>query len=171
MNDLPAPYSLAGLPSAIDSRRDFIAALQASVQSAVAQGARRMLWVDRDFAEWPLGDPTLLEAMTQWLRLPRRQLVLLARDFGDVSRRCPRFVAWYQMWSHVVSAFSPPPSDGAELPSLLLVEGTAAVHLVDKERWRGRISLDSKEVNQVRDSIDALLQRCDPAFPATTLGL
>jgi hypothetical protein len=83
----------------------------------------------------------------------------------------PAFVAWYRTWSHTVCAFSPPPGDAAALPCLLLVDGTAVVHLVDKERWRGRISLDSKEVNQARDSIDALLQRSDPAFPATTLGL
>jgi len=171
MNDAAASPGLADLPPAIDSRRDFIAALQASVQSAVAQGTRRMLWADSDFAEWPLDDAMLLEAMTQWLRLPRRHLVLLAHDFDDLSRRCPRFVAWYRTWSHVVGAFSPPSNETAELPCLFLVEGTAAVYLVDKERWRGRISLDTKEVNQARDSTDALLQRSEPAFPATTLGL
>ena len=171
MNDTTASTPLAGLPPAIDSRGAFIAALRGSVQSAVAQGARRMLWADRDFAEWPLNDPMLLEAMTQWLRRPRRHLVLLAHDFDGASRRCPRFVHWYRIWSHAVSAFSPPPGDAAELPCLILVEGRAVVHVVDKERWRGRISLDSQEVNQVRDSIDALLQRSDAAFPATTLGL
>jgi hypothetical protein len=171
MNEAPTSAGLADLPPTIGSRRDFIAALQGSVRSAVAKGARRMLWADRDLAEWPLDDPALLEAMTQWLRMPRRHLVLVAHDFDGVSRRCPRFVAWYRMWSHGVSAFSPAPSDAGDLPCLLLVEGMGAVLLVDKEHWRGRISLDSREVNQFRDSIDALLQRSDPAFPATTLGL
>jgi hypothetical protein len=45
------------------------------------------------------------------------------------------------------------------------------VHVADKERWRGRISLDLTEVKQWWDRIDALMQRSDPAFPATTLGL
>ena len=167
----PGPPGLAGLPPAMDSRRDFITALHGSVQSAVAHGARRMLWADRDFAEWPLDDPALLERTSQWLRRPRRHLVLLAHNFDDMSRRCPRFVAWYRTWSHGVSALSPPRGDGAELPCLLLVEGTAAVHVADKERWRGRISLDLTEVKQWWDRTDALMQRSDPAFPATTLGL
>jgi hypothetical protein len=171
VNDASGSAALADLPPAIDTRREFIAALRGSVQLAVAQRARRMLWADHDFADWPLDDPTLLEAMTQWLRLPGRHLVLLAHNFDGVSRRCPRFVAWYRVWSHGVSAFSPQPSDAAELRCLLLVEGKAAVQLVDKERWRGWISIDPQEVNQLRDSIDALLQRSDPAFPATTLGL
>lgn len=163
-----APTSAAG----IVSRRDFVDALHGAVQSALTQRARRMVWVDRDFAEWPMDDPVLLEALTQWLRLPQRRLVLLAESFGDVSRRCSRFVAWYRLWAHAVNAFSPEPGDPrSELPSLVLVEDTSLVHLVDREHWRGRITLEPAALRLCRDRVDALLQRSDPAFPASTLGL
>ena len=173
MNDpTEASDSSSSSASAIVSRRDFVDALLGAVQSALTQRARRMVWVDPDFAEWPLDDPLLLEVLTQWLRLPQRRLVLLAESFDDVSRRCSRFLTWYRLWAHAVNAFSPEPGDPrSELPSLVLVEDTSLVHLVDREHWRGRITLEPAALRLCRDRVDALLQRSDPAFPASTLGL
>ena len=87
-----------------------------------------MLWVDTDFADWPLDDPALLQRLTDWLRLPQRQLVLLASDYDDLRRRRARFVACYRLWSHAISAFGPAEDDVAQLPCLLLADahGTGA---------------------------------------------
>ena len=150
---------------------DFSLALLAAVQGALAQGRRRILCVDRDFAEWPWDDPVLLDTLTQWLRQPQRRLLLLAESFDGVASRFPRFVAWYRLWSHAVSAFSPPSTDRIGCPCMLVVEGTVLVQVVDREHWRGRISLDLREVRQWCDRIDAFVQRSEPAFAATTLGL
>lgn len=156
---------------AIATRGEFVAAVLRAVDCAIERGSRRMLWVDGDFAEWPLDDPALLDALSNWLRLPQRQLVLLARDFEDIRRKRARFVAWHRAWSHAISAFSPAEADAKDLPCLLLVEGAAWVQLLDAAQWRGRLSFDAAQERLWRDKLDAVLQRSEPAMTATTLGL
>jgi hypothetical protein len=155
----------------IDSRADFVAAVRDAVDWALARGARRMLWADKDFAEWPLEDPALLQRLTQWLRLPQRQLLLLAHDYDVLAARRHRFLAWYRLWSHVAGAFTPVPDEPMELPCVALAEGAVLVHLQDPAQWRGWMSSDALQLRQWRDRIDALLQRSAPSLPVTTLGL
>lgn len=157
--------------SAIDSRASFAAAVQAAIVAARDHGARRMVWADADFDAWPLNDPALLRTLTEWSRLPQRRLLLLARDFDRLRRDGPRFVGWRQTWAHAVEAFAPAPADVNEVPSLLLVESVVAVERLDTVRWRGRISTGAAELRSWSEEIDAFLQRCSPAFPASTLGL
>lgn len=155
----------------IESRVDFVAAVRDAVSLALARATRRMVWVDVDFAEWPLDEPTLLQALTDWVRLPQRQLVLLAANYDDMRRRRARFTAWYRLWSHAVTTFSPSQDDIAELPCVLLAEGAGLVHLLDAVHWRGWAVSDALQQRQWRERIDAFLQRSTPAFPVTTLGL
>lgn len=154
----------------IDSRAGFIAAVHETLAVATAQRARRMLWADDDFAEWPLDDAQLLQRLTDWLHLPQRQLILLAGDFRHLGGRA-RFVAWRRLWSHAIATHSPAEEDRAQLPCLLLAEGHVLVRLLDKTRWRGWISSGPLELRLASDQTDALLQRAAPAFPVTTLGL
>ncbi len=155
----------------IDSRAEFDAGLHELVDLALQRSAHSMLWVDRDFAEWPLDAPELLAQLSDWLRQPQRRLVLLATDFGEVQRRRARFVAWYRLWSHTVTAFGPADEVDANLPTVAWAESAAMLHLSDREHWRGWISSDGPTLRQWHDQIDAVLQRSAPAFPVTTLGL
>ena len=82
-----------------------------------------------------------------------------------------RFVAGYRLWTHAITACSPLPEDAVELPSLLLADGAALVQLLDKEHWRGWSSNEPALLRLGQERIDALLQRSQPAFAATTLGL
>ncbi len=157
--------------SVIDSRSAFRNAVQQAVARALAQRARRMLWVDSDFADWPLDDPALLQALIDWLRLPQRQLLLLASNYEELRHRRARFVAWYRLWSHAVSAQGPAEEDVALLPCLLRVERTRLVQLQDKIHWRGWISEEPAVLQASKERTDALLQRSSPAFAVTTLGL
>jgi hypothetical protein len=161
----------AALQRPIESRADFVAAVHDTVSLALARATRRMVWVDADFAEWPLDDPALLQALTDWVRLPQRQLVLLAAGYDDLRRRRARFTAWVRLWSHAVISCSPSQDDVAELPCVLLAEGAGLVHLLDPVHWRGWASSDAVQQREWRDRIDAFLQRSTPAFPVTTLGL
>lgn len=161
----------AALKRPIDSRGEFVAAVHDAVDQAVARAARHMLWVDPDFSGWPLDDPALLQRLTDWLRLPQRQLQLLASDYDDIRRRRARFVSWYKLWSHAISAFNPAQDDVAELPCVLLARGTVLVHLQDPVHWRGWAVHDAAQRRQWHDRLDAILQRSEQAFPATTLGL
>ena len=114
---------------------------------------------------------SLLEDLSRWIKLPQRRLVLLAHRYEQVERRHPRFVAWRRLWTHAVDAWSP--SDGVEvnLPTLLLDDQRLCLQLHDKHYWRGRVSQDEGTVRQWHDEVDALLQRCEAAFPAHPLGL
>ena len=156
---------------AIDSRSGFVDAVHEALDRAMAQRARRMLWADSDFADWPLDDPALLQRLTDWLRLPQRHLVLLASDYELLRRRHARFVACYRIWSHAIAAFSPAEDDVAELPCLLLADRTVLVRLLDKVHWRGWTSTEPASLRLAREQTDALLQRSERAFAATTLGL
>jgi hypothetical protein len=158
-------------PPKIDSRSGFVAAVHWGFDTAIAAGARRIVIVDRDFAEWPLDDPVLHERLTAWLRLPKRRLVLLAHDFDAVPRRHPRFVRWRADWVHAIDAFSPPAEDPVELPTLLVDDGAISVQLIDAVHWRGRAEHDPRQAQLWRESLDAVLQRSEPAFAANRLGL
>lgn len=167
------PQDLPAAPAperALDSRGAFVSAVHEAFALALARRTRRMLWVDNDFADWPLDDPALLQSLTDWLRLPQRQLLLLASDYEGLRRRA-RFMAGYRLWWHAIAAHGPAEDDVAQLPSLLLAERTLLVQVLDKSHWRGWISAEPAALRLAQEQIDALLQRSHPALPVTTLGL
>jgi hypothetical protein len=167
----PSEFPLAAPPAAFDSPPGFQAALVSTVERAIAAGTRRLTLVDRDFAGWALDDPRLHAALTGWLRLPGRRLVLVAAGYLEVEREFPRFIAWRRFWSHAVDAWVPVPELAAELPTLLLDDSGWVLHVVDPMQWRGRAGRDMHLVRQWRERIDALLQRCERAFPVSCTGL
>lgn len=156
--------------SLIDTRQAFVAALHSALDLALAQHARRMFWVDADFTDWPLDDAAALQRLGDWLRLPQRQLVLLAAQ-PEALRRRARFMEHYRLWSHAIAVFAPGADDADQLPCLLLAEDMFCVHVLDKQLWRGRGSRIPTELRTARDHVDALLQRSEPALPVTVLGL
>ena len=158
-------------PPVIDSRGAFIDALGWAFSAAVAARARRIVCCDGDFELWPLDDPQLLQDLTRWLRLPQRRLVLLARSYDQVPRSSPRFNAWRGNWAHAVEAWVAPEELAADLPTLLVADGTVGVQLFDAVHWRGRASTDVRSVVQWSRDIDAVLQRSERGFPVNTLGL
>jgi hypothetical protein len=158
-------------PPPITSKAEFGAAVLWALQASVAANARRVVWVDPDFADWPLDVPALHDTLSAWLRLPGRRLVLLASDYGGVPRLHPRFVAWRRLWSHAVEAWTPADGAAVELPTLVLDDGAISVQVIDTQRWRGRAEVDPRAARLWRDEIDAVLQRSESAFPVSTLGL
>lgn len=161
----------ASPPDSLRSRADFEGALNWSVRHATTARVRRMSWLDVDFSGWPLDSQPLLDALTDWLRLPQRRLVLIAADYASLQRERPRFVAWRRTWAHAIDAWAP--SDGVEvsLPTLVIDHHMTCLRIFDKETWRGRLIRDERAVRQWSGEIDALLQRCEPAFPVHQLGL
>jgi hypothetical protein len=157
--------------SALRSQADVQAALRWAVHHALDTRSRRLLWLDPDFSAWPLDDATLIDSLTAWLRLPQRRLVLLAHQFGTLERLHPRFVAWRRTWAHAVDAWTPSEGIAVRLPSLLIDDQRLCLQVFDTTQWRGRLSLDERAVHQWHDEIDALLQRCEAAFPVRPLGL
>jgi hypothetical protein len=156
---------------AINSSASWVAALRWGMETAMAQGARRITWVDTSFASWPLDDLAQLGPLIPWLRLPLRRLVLLAAGYGGVPREHPRFNTWRRPWVHAIDAWQAPPELAAELPSLLLGDDGTVVQLFDAEHWRGRAQVNARTAYNLQQQIDVVLQRAEPAFPVNTLGL
>ncbi len=156
--------------SEIDSATGFREAVGAAVEQALSSEARRVVFVDADFDGWPLEDSTVIDTLTQFVRLPGRRVVLFARSFDMVLRRCPRFVGWRRTWGHAIDA-SRPTDEADEVPTLLLVDRQHAVRLMDKDRWRGQILDADPRIQVLAQEIDAFVQRSEPTFGATTLGL
>lgn len=155
----------------IASRVEFAAAIHWGLQQAVARGAHRLLWIDGDFRDWPLDELSLLAGLAEWLHRPQRRLVMIARDWGQMRARHPRFCAWRRTWSHALDMRSPPDDEAGLLPTLLLDDTRVLVRLSDPLHWRGRCGLDPRESTLLFAEFDALAQRSDPAFPVTQLGL
>ena len=154
----------------ITSRAEFGAAVRWGLETAIARGARRVWCTDPDFADWPLGEPALLDQLSSWLRLPQRRLVLLAGGYEALLRCHPRFVTWRRSWTHAIETWSPAETPG-DLPTVLVDDGPVVVRLADRVHWRGRAAVDAREAQLWREGNDAVLQRSEPAFPANHLGL
>lgn len=170
MNSDATASDPAGAPE-LRTPGDFEPAVLWALDHALDGRARRLTWVDPDFVNWPLDQALVLERLAAWLRLPQRRLVLVARDFGQMPRRHPRFVAWRRDWSHAVEAWSPSEGVDVALPTLLFDDQRLCLQVYEPAVGRGRITLDESAVRQWRDEVDALLQRCEAAFPAHHLGL
>ena len=154
----------------ITGRTEFQAALRAAF-AAIATAPCRELWLcDENYADWPLGDRATVDLLTQWAASSRR-ITLIARNFDEVARRHPRWVDWRKTWSHIVSCRTNSELATGEMPTIFLAAGTLSVRLSDNVHHRGRASRAKVEEIACKEHIDAVLQRSEEAFPATTTGL
>ena len=156
---------------AIDTLESFGAALRWGFETAAAQGARVITCADPDFEGWPLDDPQLLQGLTDWIRLPQRQLVLLAASYDGVPRQLPRFTSWRRNWSHAIQALKAPQEFASDVSTLLLDDVSVCVHLADRLNWRGLAAADGRKRWLWQERIDVVLQRSEPGFTISTLGL
>ena len=171
MNDAgPATAPDANEASVVDGRESFRLSLFAALDECARADVPRLWLCDRDFAQWPLGQPAMVEALTRWIG-SKRQLTLIAADFGAFPARFPRWVNWRRQWSHVVRCLAAHEEVADQVPTLLLAPGAVAVRLHDPRRLRGRVYRDADEIARSLDLVDALSQRTDESFPVTTLGL
>jgi hypothetical protein len=154
----------------IDSRSAFQTAVREAFAAAAAEGARELWLVDRDFADWPLSEPPVVEHLRQWARA-HRKLTLIAETYDEVARRHARWSEWRRVWSHIVECRSNSELDRGQMPSLLLATGLLCVRLDDPVHHRGSVSRESADQVRCREQIDALLQRSVETFPVTMLGL
>lgn len=154
----------------IATRADFQETVRAAIAQAAELGAPEIFLVDPNFADWPLGERGVVDALTRWVD-SRRRLTLMAYSFDDLARRQIRFVEWRRQWAHVVHCRHDDELETEQIPTLLLVPGVVCLRLLDRVRCRGTVSSRPIDLAECRESIDALLQRSVEAFPVTTLGL
>ncbi len=164
----PGPSQARSAP--IAGRAEFQAAVRAALAEAAVAGWRELWLCDPDFAQWPLGEPGVIDSLSRWAGGARR-LKLLALHYDEVSRRHPRWVQWRRQWAHGVECRALPALRAEDVPVLLHARGTLTLHLFDPLRYRGVVSSGAADDLRAREQIDAILQRSVEAFPATTLGL
>ncbi|MES2887044.1 MAG: hypothetical protein V4739_03435 [Pseudomonadota bacterium] len=154
----------------ITSRGAFFDALRQAFRNLPSQGGRQVFLSDLHFADWPLSEQEVVDALTQWAQ-PYRSLTLLASHYDDMARHHARWVAWRQRWTHVVSCRAADSEQVGDVPTQLLIPGQQVIRLVDRPSYRGSVSTAETDLVQAQEALDAVLQRSSDAFPATTLGL
>ena len=154
----------------IGSRAEFLDAVRSALARAEEHGAREIVLVDPDFADWPLNERAVIDSLARWIDSSRR-LVVIAHAFDEIARRQLRFVEWRRQWAHVVQCRNDPDLEAEQIPTLLLVPGHRCVRVFDRIHYRGTVSNRPVDLTESRETVDALLQRSVEAFPVTTLGL
>ena len=136
-----------------------------------ARQRQREVWlVDRHFADWPLDETAVLNSLAAWLRSGGGRLVLVGLDFETTARALPRFARWRRDWSHRIDLRCP--ADGLMGASLRgLVAGDVAWQWLDAPDWRLRQLSNPLQRQILQEQLADFLQQCEPAWPATTLGL
>ncbi len=170
MTDIPTPLSPDLPHTLIATRSEFHSALRFVFEQAASIGCRELWLCDEDFADWPLGERAVVEHFALWAASSRK-LCLVARHFDEVARQHARWVEWRRTWSHIVSCRANVEVGTGEFPTVLLATGLLSLRLSDTERHRGRLSRERADEIRCREQIDAILQRSEEAFPATTTGL
>ncbi len=154
----------------ITSRSSFQDAVRDGFAAAAQLGCRELWLCDADFSDWPLGERAVIEQLTQWATSQRR-LTLLASDFDDLARRHSRWVGWRRDWAHVVHCRTNTELERSQFPCVMLAPGAFSVALSSPVQHRGRVSDAPADLLRWKESIDAVLQRSEESFPATTTGL
>jgi hypothetical protein len=151
-------------------RGAFLRHWREALDAVAREGCRELVFCDRDYEDWPLGERDTIERLSQWA-MSHRRLVLLAVHFDAVQRLHPRWVEWRRTWSHVVHCRAVDEGDIADIPSMVLAPGLLSLRVRGEADFRGRLSYDRADAVRDRDDIDAFLQRSHDAFPVTRLGL
>ena len=154
----------------ITSRSEFLDALRTAFADAAAAGSHELWLCDADFAAWPLGERSVIAHLDAWVASQRR-MTLVASHFDEVARCHGRWVEWRRRWSHVVACHANTELERSRIPTILLVPGLCCVTLADAVNYRGSVSRDAADLLRRKEAIDAVLQRSEPSFPATTTGL
>jgi hypothetical protein len=154
----------------IESQREFEEALREAFAMIATQGCREVLISDTDFANWPLGERAVVDLLAQW-SISHRKMTVLALHYDEVTRRHARWVQWRRQWAHIVDCRVVDEFDAKEVPTLLLAPGVVVVRLVAGDTVRGSVSTDLGDIERARELVDAITQRSQEGFPASTLGL
>lgn len=170
MKDPLDKMSLAALPSGpFSGRTEFQQLVRDALASAAREGWREIILCDPDFADWPLGERAVAEALQAWSATGRR-CTLLARRHDEVVRRHARFVNWRTTWSHIVEARACPAADPLDFPSAIWSPGWV-LHRLDSERCVGIAGHEPERRVMLRETLQGWLEKSTSSFPASTLGL
>jgi hypothetical protein len=170
----PDPADAAALRPALPTgrlqgRQVFADTVRLAFEVAADQGWSHITLSDADFADWPLGERAVVDALNRWARRGRT-LKMLARHYDQLRLLHPRFVQWRVTWSHLVEAHACVGAAGAELPSAI---GTPVWTLERLDPLRNTLvgSVDAERRVALQERVNECWLRSTPSFPASQLGL
>lgn len=152
-----------------EGRQAFISLVRQALQTAAREGWTSLVLSDADFADWPLGERAVVDALNTWAGRGRH-LRLMAQDFSSVRQQHPRFVQWRTTWAHLVEAHALPSASTGEVPSAIWSPHWMLERL-DPLRCTGVSSEDGARRVALRERLDSVWLKGSPSFAATTLGL
>jgi hypothetical protein len=154
----------------VDSEASFAQAVWAGIDQARQQGLREITLCDPHFTFWPLSQERVLSALTAFVKLPGRRLVLMAQGYDHLRRRHPRFLRWRAVWGHAVTplCFQDP---SAELPSVLLADRAYALRLHAPDVWAGAWVTDRQRLIALVEQVAVWRQQSHPDLPINLTGL
>jgi len=154
---------------AIEGPSDFAQRLRDVLAAAAGQGWQDMVFSDADFADWPLGERAVTQALQDWAG-GGRSLRMVAVHYDVFQRRHARFVQWRRTWDHIVQCRA---CSGAGTPDVRsgLWTPQGVLHRIDPVRSRGVSSTDATTRVALRQALDECFRKGRPAFAASVLGL
>lgn len=161
---------LPSLPTGrLEGRQVFLDTVRQAFEVAADQGWNHITLSDPDFADWPLGERVVVDALNRWARRGR-MLRMLARHYDQVRLQHPRFVQWRVTWSHLVEAHACTGAAGAELPSAM---GSPVWTLERLDSLRSTLvaSVNAERRVALQERVNECWLRSTPSFPASQLGL
>ena len=150
-------------------REAFAELVRSALEEASVQGWGLMVLSDPDFADWPLGERRVSDALTAWAR-SGRQLHFLARDFRMLRERAPRLVQWRVTWDHLVQARSCQGAVADGLPSAIWTP-TWTMERLDVVHCLGVATTEARRRVELQERLNTCWQRGSASFAASTLGL
>ena len=166
---VPAPGPTLLPTGRMEGRVAFADLVRQALTCAAQEGWPRIILSDADFADWPLGERSVVDALQAWSRRGR-ELHFLARDFNPLRQRHPRLVQWRVTWSHIVDARVCRGAAGEAVPSAIWSPAWT-LERVDPQRCVMLCSREPARASLLHEKIDACWQLGAPSFAATTLGL
>jgi hypothetical protein len=157
------------IQGAMQGRVAFEEAVRVSIEQAAERGWDRLCWMDRDFADWPLGEQRVYAALQAWSREGRR-IMIIASNFDLLISTHHRFVNWRRQWAHIIECWQCSQADKTEFPSLVLSPEWSLLR-VDRQRCLCHASADIERVKALEEFRQHWLEKSSLGFPANVLGL
>lgn len=162
--------SASALPTGrLQGRQVFVDTVRLAFEVAADQGWNHITLSDPDFADWPLGERAVVDALNRWARRGRT-MKLLARHYDQLRLLHPRFVQWRVTWSHLIEARACSAGSGPELPSAI---GSPVWTLERLDPLRNTLvaSTDAERRLALSERVNECWLHSTPSFPASRLGL
>ena len=157
------------LEGRFSGRLEFGTLVRQALAMAAAQGWHEIIWCDPDFADWPLGERVVAQALNDWSSTGRK-LTLLAANYDVMLSRHARFVTWRCAWSHLVECRKSSAASADSLPSVLW-SPVWMFERLDIQRSTGVASSDAARRIALKERLNERLLNSSAGFGASVLGL